>query len=129
VSQDKADKIEVLRTEDALSRAVDILGPQLGSDGEDLAEQIINVKRFSRLNMMEILPIMYFLGHDNDWIKERMVDYMDLKMSEEGHERAVLVVEALKAIGGKVEPPRKKKDDRSWTERHFTKRNKGPDDE
>lgn len=129
MAQTTPDKVEVIRMEDALSRATEILAPQLGTDGIQLAEQVINEMRFTRLNKLEILPIMYFMGHENDWIKERMIDYMNLKMSEEGHERAVLIVEALKAIGGKIEPPKQKKDDRSWVQRNVTRRNKGPDDQ
>jgi hypothetical protein len=126
---DKPDKVEVYRTEDALSKATEVLAPQLGTDGVDLAEQRINIMRFTRLNPLEILPIMYFQGHTNSWIKDRMDDYMNLKMSEEGHERAKLIVDALKAIGGKMEPPKKRKDDRSWTQRNITKRGQGPDDD
>jgi hypothetical protein len=129
MSDQKADRVEVFRQEDALSKATEVLAPQLGSDGEDLSNQVINVMRFTRLNPIEIMPIMYFLGHKNNWIKDRMTDYMNLKMSEEGHERSKLIVEALKAIGGKIEPPKKKKDDRNWTQRHITARNKGPEEE
>jgi len=129
MTEREADRIEIHRSEDALSVGTEILAPQLGTDGIQLAEQTVNVMRLTRLNMLEILPIMYFMGHDNDWIKERMEDYMNLKMSEEGHERSKLIVEALKAIGGKKEPPKKKKDDRNWVQRNVTARNKGQDDE
>ena len=129
MSEKTPDRIEVVRTEDAVSLLAEKLGPQLGTDGNDLAEQKINVMRFTRLNLLEILPIMYFKGHENPWIKERMDDYMNLKMSFEGHERSKLIVEALKAVGGSREQPKKKKDDRGWVGRNLTKRGKGPDDE
>jgi len=105
------------------------LAPQLGTDQIDLSEFVINEMRFTRLNNMEILPIMYFMGHDNDWIKERMTDYMNLKMSHEDDPRYRVIVDALKAIGGKIDPKKKKRDDRGFIGKHFTRRNKGPDDE
>jgi len=123
------DRLEVLQTVDALSRAVDILAPQLGTDQIDLSDFVINVMRFTNLNNLEILPIMYFRGHENEWIKERMTDYMNLKMSHEKDPRYRVVVDALKAIGGKIEPKKKKKDDRGFIGKHFTKRGQGPEDE
>jgi len=129
MSEKAPDRIEVQRTEDASSLLAEKLGPQLGSDGTTLSEQKVDTMRLTRLNLLEILPIMYFRGHKNNWIKERMNDYMDLKMSFEGHERSKLIVEALKAVGGSREQKKRKKDDRGWVGRNLTKRNKGPDDE
>jgi len=129
MSEKTPDRIEVQRTEDAISMLAEILGPQLGTDGTDLAEQRINKMRFSRLNLLEILPIMYFKGHKNPWIKNRMDDYLDLKMSFEGHERSKVIADVLKSFGGSREQPKKKKDERGWVGRNVTKRNKGPDEE
>ena len=130
ITEKAPDKVEVLRTEDALSIGTEILAPQLGTDGIDLADQIVDVLRFTRLNKLEILPIMYYLGEDEDsWIHKSMKIYMNLKMSEEGHERSVLVVKALQALGGRMPQPKKKKDTRNIIERNLTRRNKGPDDE
>jgi hypothetical protein len=123
------DRVEVLRTEDAMKEAVAILGPQLGTDGADLAEQLIDVRRFTRLNKLEIVSIAYFNRHENDWVKDFMGDYMNLKMSEEGHERSALIVEALKAVGGHRAESKKKQDDRNWLGRNVTRRNQGPDDQ
>jgi len=129
MSEKPPDRVHVIRSEDASSLLAETLGPQLGSDGTTLSEQKVDTMRLTRLNLLEILPIMYFKGHENPWIKERMDDYMNLKMSFEGHERAKLIVEALKAVGGSREQPKKKKDERGWVGRNITKRNKGPDEE
>jgi hypothetical protein len=122
------ERVEVHRTEDAMKEAVSILGPQLGTDGATLAEQLIDVRRFTRLNKLEIVAIAYFNRHENDWVKEFMGDYMNLKMSEEGNERSKLIVEALKAVGGHRPEQRKKQDDRGWVQRNVTARNKGPEE-
>lgn len=123
------ERVEVLRTEDSMKEAVSIIAPQLGTDGQKLSELLIDPRRMTRLNKLEILSIAYFLEHDNDWIRTFMGNYMNLKMSEEGHERAVLLVEALKAIGGAKPDSKKKQDNRGWVGRNVTARNKGPDDE
>jgi hypothetical protein len=125
MSQKPPERVEVLRTEDAMKEAVSILAPQLGTDGIDLAEQRINEMRFTRLNILEITAIAYFRRHENSWIKEYMSDYMNLKMSEEGHERYNVIVEVMKAIGGSTSEKPKKKDERNWHQRNITQRNKG----
>jgi len=129
MSEKQPDRIEVQRLEDASSLLAESLGPQIGSDGTTLSEQKIDRMRLSRLNLLEIMGVMYFKGHKNKWIKDRMDDYLDLKMSFEGHERSKLIVEALKAVGGSKEAKKKKKDDRGWVGRNLTKRGQGPDDE
>lgn len=122
-------RVEVHQVEDAMKEAVSILAPQLGTDGVKLAEQLVDVRRMTRLNKLEIVAIAYFLpDHEKDWIGSFMDGYMNLKMSEEGHERPVLLVEALKAIGGVPKQTAVKKDDRGWVGRNLTARNQGPDE-
>ena len=122
------ERVEVHRTEDAMKEAVTILGPQLGTDGAMLSEFKIDPRRMSRLNLLEITATAYFLpDHDDDWIGGFLGNYLNLKMSEEGHERSVLLVEALKAIGGVPKQKNEKRDDRGWVQRNVTARNKGPD--
>lgn len=125
-------KVEVHRSEDASSKAVEILGPQLGSAGRFLEELEIDDRKMSRLNKLEIVAISFFnqeaIAEDNDWLKGFLGDYLALKMSEEGHERSKLLVEALGKIGRENVPSRKKRDDRSWTQRNVTRRNKNPED-
>ena len=123
------ERVEVLRMEDSMKEAVAIIAPQLGTDGQKLAEMLIDPRRMTRLNKLEIVSLAYFLEHDNDWVRSFMGNYMNLKMSEEGHERAVLLVEALKAIGGAKQETKKKQDNRGWLGRNVTARNKGPDAE
>jgi len=126
-------RVEVLRTEDASSKAVEILGPQLGSAGKFLEELEIDDRKMSRLNKLEIVAISFFnqeaIAEDNDWLKGFLGDYLALKMSEEGHERSKLLVEALGKIGRENVPTKKKQDDRSWTQRNVTARNKKPEGE
>jgi hypothetical protein len=127
------ERVEVYRREDSLSTAVKILAPQLGTDAEQLAEFVVDPRRMTRLNKIELTAVAYFLpdhpakGENADWLGKFIDGYMNLKMSEEGHERAVLLVEALKAIGGVPKPEQKKTDDRNWHQRNLTMRNKGPD--
>lgn len=133
MSQEQPSRIEVHRTEDASAKAVEILGPQLGSSGKYLEELEIDDRKMTRLNKLEIVAIAYFnqeaIAEDNDWLSGFLGDYMALKMSEEGHERSKLLVEALGKIGRENVPSRKKRDDRSWTQRNLTARNKNPEDE
>lgn len=126
-------RIEVIRHEDSSAKAVEIIGPQLGSAGRFLEELEIDDRKMSRLNKLEIVAISYFnqeaIQEDNDWLAGFLGDYLALKMSEEGHERSKLLVEALGKIGKENTPTRRKRDNRSWTERNFTRRNQKPEDE
>ena len=126
-------RIEVHRTEDGNTKAVEIIGPQLGSAGKFLAEQEIDDRKMTRLNKLEIVALSYFGQEakleENDWLLGFLDDYRAYKMSEEGHERSKLLVEALGKIGRENVPTRKKRDDRSWTQRNLTARNKRPEDE
>ena len=126
-------RIEVHRTEDATAKAVEILGPQLGSAGRFLAELEIDDRKMSRLNKLEIVAIAFFdqeaIVEDNDWLKGFLGSYLALKMSEEGHERSKLLVEALGNISRAGSVPKKKRDERGWTQRNITARNKGPEEE
>lgn len=123
-----SERIDTLRIIDALAKATEILAPQIGIDGVDLAEQRIDTRRMTRLNKLEILALSYFRRHENSWVRDFMNDYENYKMSEENHERAVLIVEALGNIGRSLEPKTKKpKDERSFVERHFTKRGQEPE--
>lgn len=119
--------------EDALAKATEILAPQLASDGELLAQGKVDVRRFTRLNKLEIVAIAYFSQEakleENEWLEGFLDDYQNLKMSEEGHERSKLIVEALGNIGRVEKPSRKLKDERGWVQRNLTARNKGPDEE
>ena len=132
MSQESPARVEVIRHEDSSAKAVEIIGPQLGSAGRFLEELEIDDRKMSRLNKLEIVAIAYFGQEadqeDNDWLKGFLGDYLALKMSEEGHERSKLLVEALGKIGRENAPSRKKRDDRSWTERNLTRRNKRPED-
>ena len=126
-------RIEVHRTEDATAKAVEILGPQLGSAGRFLAEQEIDDRKMSRLNKLEIVAIAYFgqeaIAEDNDWLKGFLGDYLALKMSEDGHEHAKLLVEALGNIARTGSTPKKRRDERGWVQRNVTARNKGSEEE
>ena len=125
-------RIEVLKTEDSSTEAVKIIAPQLGSAGSFLEELEIDDRKMSRLNKLEIVAISFFnqeaIAEDNDWLKGFLGDYLALKMSEEGHERSKLLVEALGKIGRETMPTRRKRDDRSWTQRNVTRRNQKPED-
>ena len=123
------ERVEVLRTEDSMKAGVDIIAPQLGTDGVKLAEQIIDARRMTRLDIFEIMAMTHFIEHKNNYARKFADNYLNLKMSEEGHERAVLLVEALKAIGGAKPEKKQKQDHRGWVERNVTARNKGPDEE
>lgn len=127
----KPERVEVFRQEDAMKEAVTVIAPQLASDGVNLAELKVDVRRLTRLSKTEIIPISYFLSgsEEGDWIEKMMGNYMNLKMSEQDHERAVLLVEALKAIGGVPKIQKKKRDDRNFIQRHFTQRNQEPDED
>jgi hypothetical protein len=113
-----------------LAKATEILAPQLASDGKLLAQGKVDVRRFTRLNKLEIVAIAYFNQEakleENDWLTGFLDDYQNLKMSEEGHERSKLIVEALGRIGGFNEPSPRKPDDRNWIGRNVTARNKDP---
>lgn len=124
------ERVEVLRTEDAMKAGVDVIAPQLGTDGELLAKGIVDIRRNTRLNKIEIIAIAHFLASypEGGWYKRYMGEYMNLKTSEEGHERPKLLVEALKAIGGYQKEKAPRRDARSWVQRNVTKRNKGPDE-
>jgi hypothetical protein len=122
------ERVEVHRTEDAMSRGVDVIAPQLGTDGGKLAKGEIDIRRMTRLNPIEIIAIAHFNASYTDGYYFRfMSQYMNLKTSEEGHERPKLLVDALKAIGGGQKERQQKRDDRNWVQRNVTKRNKGPD--
>ena len=124
-------RIEIHRTEDATAKAVEILAPQLASAGTFLADLEIDDRKMSRLNKLEIVAIAYFeqeaIAEDNDWLKGFLGSYLALKMSEEGHERSKLLVEALGRIGGSDDAPLRRPDDRGWVKRNVTARNKGPE--
>ncbi len=123
------ERIDVLRIEDAQAQATKILAPQLASDSNDLAEGRVDVRRLTRLNKLEIVAISYFSQEakleENTWLAGFLNDYMNLKMSEEGHERSKLIVEALGKLGKESTPQKKKGDDRGWLGRNVTARNKG----
>ena len=123
------ERVEVLRTEDSMKEAVAIIAPQLGTDGAKLSEQLIDARRMTRLDIFEIMAMTHFIDHKNDYARRFADHYLNLKMSEEGHERSVLLVEALKAIGGASQEKKQKQDKRGWLGRNVTARNKGPDDE
>lgn len=123
------ERVEIRRTEDAMREAVVILGSQLGSDGTDLSEMRVDPRRFSRVNLMEVVALAYFDNHENDWVQDFGESYLNLKMSIEGHERSKLIVEAIKGIGGSRVASKKKVDDRNWHQRNLTQRNKEPEDD
>ncbi len=126
------ERIDVIRIENAATKATEILAPQLGSDKTILAEGKIDTRRMTRLNKLEIVALTYFRQEayleDNEWLKGFIDDYESYKMSEEGHERVNLIVEALGKIGGWSEDSSKTKDERGWLGRNITARNKDPEE-
>lgn len=124
----KNERVEVIKLQDALTKATEILAPQIGIDGGDLAEQKIDVRRMTRLNKLEILAVAYFRRHDNAWVKDFMEDYVNLKMSDEADPRYRVIVDALGMIGRESGfEPRRSEDERSWIQRNITQRNKDKD--
>ena len=126
------ERIDVIRIEDAQAQATKVLAPQLGSDKTLLAEGKIDTRRMTRLNKLEIVALTYFRQEakleENDWLTGFIEDYESYKMSEEGHERAKLIVEALGKLGKESATPPKKGDARGWLGRNVTARNKGPEE-
>ena len=126
-------RTETIRVEDSMSKATEIITPQLASSGKFLVDQEIDDRKMSRLNKLEIVAIAFFnqeaIQEDNSWLKGFLGDYLALKMSEEGHERSKLLVEALGNIGRHESPTKKKRDERGWVGRNLTARNKGPESE
>jgi hypothetical protein len=124
------DRVEVHRTEDAMKAGVDVIAPQLGSDGETLAENRNDPRRLTRLNLFEIMGVAHFESSypEDCWYNRYMNNYMNLKMSEEGHERSKLLVKALEAIGGAARIKKQKEDDRGLLARNIWARNKKPED-
>ena len=122
-------RVEILKTEDSSTEAVKIIAPQLGSAGKFLELMEIDDRKMSRLNKLEIVAISYFnqeaIQEDNEWLQGFLGDYLALKMSEEGHERSKLLVDALGKIGRENTQDRKKRDERGWVQRNVTARNKG----
>lgn len=128
-------RTETFISVDALSKAIDILAPQLASDALDLSNLKINYMRFTRLSKGEMLNVLYFhdkneeTGKHKDWYSRKMEEWMNLRMSEEGHERSVLIVKALSALGSPKTSRQPKKDKRGMLARNLWARNQSPDDE
>ena len=103
------ERIDVIRIEDAQAQATKVLAPQLGSDKNLLREGKIDTRRMTRLNKLEIVALSYFRQEakleQNEWLEGFIDDYESYKMSEEGHERAKLIVEALGKLGKESTTP------------------------
>ena len=129
---DKED-IRVIRVEDSSTEATRVLAPQIASDQETLEDGKVDVRRMTQLNPLEIMAISYFKQKKNNWIQNFLDDYMNLKMSSTENielNRSRQIIEALGNIGSERRPDRRqRRDERSFVERHFTKRGQGPDDQ
>ncbi len=117
--------------EDAVSKATEIIGPQLAGDANDVVEGIVDVRRFSRVNKIEVTWMSYFsnipLIRGGRYAKKIVIENLNLLMSLEGHERSKLLVKALGMLTGvKTEP---KKDTRNVIEKYITKRGQKPEEE
>lgn len=117
--------------QDAVSEIGRILASQIGSDRIMLEAGIVDIRRLTNIGKVERLWLSFFLHMPDDqggqWMKQFCDDYMNLSPSLGGM-RAKLIIAMQSAIGGIRQQKSKVKDDRSFIERHFTRRNQEPED-
>lgn len=122
---------QIIEYKDAVSESAKILAPQLGSDQAMLEKGMVDIRRLTNIDKIERLWLSFFMQLPKDqggeWMELFCTDYMNLSPSIGGM-RAKLIIAMQSAIGGTRQQRNKAKDDRSFIERHFTKRNQKAED-
>jgi len=122
---------QIIEYKDAVSESAKILAPQLGSDKAMLEKGMVDIRRLTNIDKIERLWLSFFMQLPKDqggeWMDLFCTDYMNLSPSIGGM-RAKLIIAMQSAIGGTRQQRGKAKDDRSFIEKHFTRRNQQPED-
>jgi hypothetical protein len=129
----RSERTNTIISIDAVTDAVRVLAPQLGSNRSTIQEGSYDRKRLTNLNPTEILWLAYFLDIPDDeggqFAKTFCNNYMDLKMSQDG-QRAKLIVKALSNIGSsETDDEPLEVDRRNLLQKYVTQRNQGPSNE
>jgi len=127
----KTDRPMEFRIVDASTKTAEVLIPQWGSDREYLEEGKVDVRRFSNIEKVWLLPLSYFMlkkrkhggGYSNDWC----INWLNLCYSIEAQHKKLQISLQQAVTGGKAGTP-KTKDTRNWIQRNVTQRNKKPEE-
>lgn len=113
---------------DASYRSAEILIPNLGSDEEYLIEGKVDVRRFSDIELIDVIWLNWFMNipdkYGGEYARDWSYNFLNLMYSVKGKHKKI-VVNMQNAISGLPEPKKKEKDKGFFSR---FRRNKDEDD-
>lgn len=117
--------------QDAVSESAKILVPQMGTDQNELAEGKYDTRRFTNISLVDVIWLSWFDTlpdkYGGEWSRKWADSYRNHAYSVDG-ENKKLVVAMQQAVSGGKDKSIKKKDERTFIQKHLTQRNKEPEE-